>query len=75
MSFRLGWDYPALASFQHVPWPTSADVDAAILRFAAERAPLVPSGAYRIRTKGYEIAVRVDAKMGTVLVLHIYRVR
>jgi hypothetical protein len=53
MSFRIGWDYPALAVFPHVPWPTSADVDAAIHRFAAERAPLVPSGAYRIRVGGY----------------------
>jgi hypothetical protein len=75
MSFRIGWDYPALAVFPKVHWPASADVDAAIQRFAAERAPLVPSGAYRIRTAGYEIAVRVDRKAGTLLVLHIYRPR
>ena len=72
MRFRIGWDYPALAAFQHVRWPTSADVDAAIHRFAAERAPLVPSGAYRIRAGGYEIAVRVDGNAGTVLVLYLY---
>jgi hypothetical protein len=75
MSFRIGWDYPALALFPGIPWPTSADVDTAIHRFAAERAPLVPSGAYRIRAKGYEIAVRVDRDAGTVLVLHLYRAR
>jgi hypothetical protein len=75
MSFRIGWDFPALALFAHVPWPASADVDAAVLRFAAERAPRVPSGAYRVRAGGYEIALRVDGQAGTVLVLYLYRAR
>jgi hypothetical protein len=75
MRFRIGWDYPALAAFPHIPWPISADVDTVIQRFAAERASLVPSGAYRVRAGGYEIAVRVDGEARTVLVLHVYRMR
>ena len=73
MSFRIGWDYPALAVFPQVPWPTSADVDTAIHRFADERAPLIATGAYRIRAGGYEIAVRVDGDARTLLVLYLYR--
>jgi hypothetical protein len=75
MSFRVGWDYPALASFSHIPWPTSADVDAAVQSFARERAPVVPSGRRWIRVAGYTVVVRVDRKRDTVLVEYLYRDR
>ena len=34
----------------------------------------VGAGRYRLRAKGYEIAVRVDREMGTVLVLYVYSI-
>ncbi len=72
MSFDILWDYPALAAFAHIPWPTSADVDAAVQGFAAERAPRVPTGRRWIRVAGYEVAVWVDHRARSVLVLHVY---
>jgi hypothetical protein len=75
MSFRIGWDYPALALFADIPWPTSADVDAAVQRFARERAPALASGTYGVRASGYTLRMQVDRNAGTVLVLYLYRRR
>jgi hypothetical protein len=71
MSVEVVWDFPALAAFYEVPWPASADVDAAVLRFAEGRAKRMESGRYRIRAAGYEVAVRLDRRAGTVLVLYV----
>jgi hypothetical protein len=74
MSLEIAWDYPALAIFFRLPRRVAEDVDRAVQEFTRERAPEVPSGRRRIRVTGYEIAVRVDLRLGTVLVLHIYRI-
>jgi hypothetical protein len=73
MSLALLWDYAALTAFDEVPWPVSAEVDAAILRFAAGRAAQLDTGRYRLRVAGFDVALRVDRRLGTVLVLHVYR--
>ena len=75
MIFAVEYDFPARWAFDRVPWPTSAAVDAAILRFAAERAPHLESRSCTVRAAGYWIRVRVDRKLGTVLVLWLERVR
>ncbi|MFO0756417.1 MAG: hypothetical protein U0359_07995 [Byssovorax sp.] len=75
MSFTIEWDYPARALFEDVPWPTSETVDAAVLRFARDHAPSLPSGPYRFCSAGYAIAVRSDRSAGTVLVLYVHRLR
>ena len=33
MSFRWGWNWPALVRFYDIPYPTSASVDAAVIGF------------------------------------------
>ncbi len=69
MSFSVEYDFPARAAFARVPCPASADVDGAVMLFAAERAPHLADGAYRIRAAGYRLAVRVRRDAALVLVL------
>jgi hypothetical protein len=73
MSFQWGWNWPALVRFYEIPWPASEKVDAAVLRFARERAPGLPSAEYRFTAAGYAVRVRVDAKERTVIVLYVFR--
>jgi hypothetical protein len=73
MSFRWGWNWPALARFYDIPYPTSERVDAAVLRFTRERAPALATGEYRFVVAGYAVRVRVDARQRTVLVLYVHR--
>lgn len=74
MIFTVHWDYPAeRVLLSHIPWPVSGEVARALYRFAAERAPRLTSGRYGLRVSGYEVAFRVDARAGTVLVLYVYK--
>jgi hypothetical protein len=73
MSFRWAWNWPALARFYDIPYPASERVDAAVLHFTRERAPLLPSGEYRFTAAGYAIRVRVDTRERSVLVLYVFR--
>jgi len=70
MSLAVVWDFPALTSFKEIPWPTSEKVAEAVYRFACR--PNLPAGRHSIRAAGYEVPVRVDHTLGTVLVLHVY---
>lgn len=74
MSLDIQWDHPArVVLLEQIAWPTSAAVAHAVHRFAALRAPGLPSGRYGVRAAGYELALRVDHVAGVVLVLHLYR--
>jgi hypothetical protein len=75
MTFAVEWDFPARSAFNRIPWPRSADVAALVYRFAATRAPHLESGAYPLRGAGYRVAVRVDHRAGTVLVLYLEPLR
>ncbi len=74
MTFSVEWDHPARTLLlQHIPWPASGDVAAAVHRFARERAPRLASGRHGVRAAGYDVVVRVDAATRTVLVLYLFR--
>jgi hypothetical protein len=75
MSFRWAWSWPALSRFYDIPYPASEQVDAAVLRFTRERAPLLPTGEYRFTAAGHAIRVQVDARERSVLVLYVFRLR
>ena len=75
MTFEIGWDFPARAALERIPWPTSGTIAGEVHRFVATLAPSLPSGPYHFRKAGYLIAVRLDQSLGTVLVLGVYRVR
>jgi hypothetical protein len=76
MSFEILWDYPALAALTSVHWRTGSAIDAAVIRFAAERAATIqPAPLYHLRAAGHSIVLTVDREARTVVVLRIYLAR
>jgi hypothetical protein len=75
MIYQVTYDFPAVRTFDRVPWPTSAAVDGLVQRFARDHAPKLDAGAYPLRGAGYRIAVRVDHVRHTVLVLWLEPMR
>lgn len=78
MKLEIGWSYPALDDLRSLHWLHGADVDAAIMRFAATgqgnivQVPDRPS--LRILRVGrYRALLRADFRARTLFVVRIYR--
>lgn len=73
MSLAVAWTYSAEAALKRIHWRVASDVAGAVHRFAEGHAPALRDGRYGFRGDGYEIVVRVNHTLGTVLVLYFYR--
>jgi hypothetical protein len=72
MSLEIAWTHIALAQLYAIRGVRLAgEVDAAVQRFAAGRAQRLPSGRYGFHVGAHDVAVRVDRRLGTVLVLYV----
>jgi hypothetical protein len=69
MSFDVDWTFPALAAFNRIPYPQSADVARVVYRFAARQEEGTRNVAVVLRGAGYWFRVRVDERARTVVVL------
>ena len=73
MSFEIVWSKTAEAQLLWIPdWRIAAEVDAAVIRFAAGGAMRAVSGYYGLGALGYVIGVRVDREARTVFVDYLY---
>jgi hypothetical protein len=77
MTYRLGWDFPALVTFYDLRIPDAAALDRAVIRFAEtgegdlEHEPPY----YRLRTGTHDALLVIDHAARMVTVLRILRAR
>ena len=81
MTFTVVYDWPARATLlDWTHWRIGTEIDAAVIQFAATRAPTIGgtierASAYHLRAAGHSIVLAVDRDARVVTVLRIYRGR
>ena len=77
MTFRILWNFPAVATFQKLPMHSAFLIDRAVIRFAetcqGEVTKALPY--YRLRAGFYDAVLAIDRETRTITVLRIYRGR
>jgi hypothetical protein len=77
MTFRVIWNWPALAMFYKLPMHSAFMVDRAVVRFAETGTGHIEWVAphHRLRAGFYDAVLAVDREARTITVLRIYRAR
>ncbi|WP_437751323.1 hypothetical protein [Sorangium sp. So ce1389] len=77
MSFRVVWNFPALATFYSLPMHSAFMIDRAVVRFAETgEGELAWEAPYHLLSAGFhDVVLAIDREARAITVLRIYRVR